>query len=195
MCCVDTCTYLHLILLRKFFIFFMVLGSFIFKGSFPSKCSEHVVLLHFMMLWLDLSFSVCLCMVGWRGRSGNQMRHSDEVSLKDLESQATSWWHLFLFSFPLPCKPSHSVGVEQQQVSLQPFYFSCLRKEAVLWYHHIWNTVKIMTSKLLENLKKFALHREPTQFSPFFSVTSVDNSILSLHPGYFCSLCFQSFRN
>lgn len=145
LCCVDTCTYLHLILLmnflRKFFIFFMVLGSFIFKGSFPSKCSEHVVLLHFMMLWLDLSFSVCLCMVGWRGRSGNQMRHSDEVSLKDLESQATSRWHLFLFSFPLPCKPSHSVGVEQQQVSFQPFYSSCLRKEAGLWYHRIWNTV------------------------------------------------------
>ena len=74
--CVDRFGWL-LILLRKFFIFCMLLGSFIFKRrSRPKFCSQvlsselntyifkPVFLLHFMMSWLYPSFGVCLCVTG-----------------------------------------------------------------------------------------------------------------------------------
>lgn len=66
------------------------IGLFYFQRKFSPKVFGPGCIATFYDVMTYLSFSVCLCMVGWRGRSGNKMQHSDEVNLKDLESQPTS---------------------------------------------------------------------------------------------------------
>lgn len=100
------------------------IGFFYFQRMFPPKVFGPCCIVTFYDVMTYLSFSVCLCMVGWRGRSGNKMQHSNEVNLKDLESQPTSWWHLLLFSFSLSSKPSHSVRVVKTSSFTSTLLFS-----------------------------------------------------------------------